>query len=95
MALMNATQIPPSPQSGNLPRLAQSMAYTQPSQTGNFNNTATYRLGRGFPFLRRGVAVSAIPQFKGITLYSHTANTPAPFQNSQVGKNITWPIPPK
>lgn len=83
------------PPSVAAPRLAQSMAYSQPPQSGNFNTTATYRLGRGFPFLRRGVAVSAIPKFKGITLYSHTTNTPTPFQNTQTGKNIIWPEPPK
>lgn len=93
MAMMNATQIPPGAPKG-LPRLAQTMAYVQAPQNGSFDTPTTYRLSRGFPKLRRGVSVSAIPKFKGLTLYSHIANSPASFQNTQAGKNITWPIGP-
>jgi hypothetical protein len=87
--------IPPTPQPKALPRLAHSMAYSMPAEKGVYNTPTTYRLSRGFPLLRRGVAVSAVPKFKALTLYSHTANTPTPFQTAQVGKNIAWPVGPK
>jgi hypothetical protein len=92
-----------------LPRLAQSMAYTMPSTNGAYNNPTTYRLSRGFPMLRRGVRVTPIPKFKGLTIYSHTppagntgnpsnrAAVPTPFQNTKATTNshtYTWPIGP-
>jgi len=41
---------------------------------------AIYRLERGFPYIRAGNSVVAIPQFKAANIFSHVAqNAPAPF----------------
>jgi len=51
-----------------------------------------FRLERGFPYLRNGKPVVTVPQFKGLTVYSHTiANAPAPFQQTATNTAVAWP----
>ncbi len=99
-----------TPEARKLPRMAQTMAYTMPTNNGAYNTPTTYRLSRGFPLMRRGVRVAPIPKFKGLTIYSHTppsgstanpanaAAVPTPFQNTKATTNshtYTWPVGPK
>lgn len=93
--MANPAEFPQATPPGAAARLAQTMAYQTPVTTTPYHSFAAYRLSRGFPKFRRGVLVAAIPKFSALTIYSHTSNTPTPFQNAQVGKNISWPVGPK
>lgn len=75
---------------------ARDMAYGGSNENANGTTlTQGYRLRRGFPYMRAGRNVSAIPQFKTLAIYSHTTNAPGTFQTSTTGVKIQWPVPPK
>ena len=84
---------------------AKDLAYGN-SQMGN-TTPSTYRTERSVPFMRRGVVVTVIPRFKGLTIYPLTPSTvPAVFQqtvtnvnpptatNASAGTRTRWPVGP-
>lgn len=73
------------------PKIAKQFAYQ--GWKANPIISRVYRLERGFPFLRAGRPVVAIPQFKGVTLVSHTTtNVPKTFQSPATNTAIKWPL---
>lgn len=64
--------------------------------------SSTHRLERGVPFFRRGVIVTAMPQFKGLYIFPNSPETvPAVFQQTVIntfkdtaGTRTRWPITP-
>ena len=72
---------------------AKDLAYAGRSGSFASSDPQVFRLRRGnLPTLRNGKAVSAVPQFRGITLYSQTAgNAPAPFATANSNTVINWP----
>lgn len=75
--------------------IAKRLAYggsTPPAET-HFS----YRMERGRPFQRAGKLVSAIPQFKALTIYSPVnSNSPNPsFQTTAKPVAVAYPAKPK
>lgn len=68
-----------------------SMAYGSSTRTADVPHL--YRVERGYPYLRHGKLVQAIPQWKSLTLYSvTTANAPtSAFNTTTTPKSISYP----
>lgn len=107
MANRNGPDIPTPDPVTPVP-LARTMAYGSGQAAPNAHIVSQlHRLRRGFPFQRAGNSVAPIPQFKALTIYSHTPSNratlnpnntrgvPLPFQNTKNPVNDTvysWPI---
>lgn len=59
------------------------------------NDSSTFRLERGSPFRRRGKLVKALPQFKGLAVYSPTSeNSSGGFSTNEQTTKISYPSRP-
>jgi hypothetical protein len=77
MANMNFPDVPPDPKRNPLPRLAQTMAYGSGTLAPNGHIISQlHRLRRGFPYMRGGLPVPPVPQFKGLNLYTQATQLP-------------------
>ena len=78
-------------QQDDKPHPLTSIAYGSSGKT--FDHPHLYRVERGFPYLRNGKLVQAIPQFKSLTLYSITvANAPTnQFNTTTTPAAINYP----
>lgn len=77
---------------------AKEMAYGNIEQGTSSN---VHRVERTVPFMRRGVSIPSMPQFKGLWLYTlaagpTTANVHVPlvFRQTMTATRVRWPITP-
>lgn len=72
---------------------AKDMAYGGSTQDHLKKNT--FRLARGYPYVRAGQPVVAMPQFSGLYLYTPTAkNIPTGFRQTMTETRIKRPVAP-
>lgn len=70
--------------------IAKSLAYNIGTQQNA--DYRTFRLERGVPFKRLGQPVVAVPQFKGVSIFSHTTqNALKSFSTTTPTITIAWP----
>lgn len=72
---------------------AKEMAYGGSKQDPLAKNN--FRLARGYPYVRAGQPVVAMPQFNGLYLYTPTArNIPTGFRQTMTETRVRRPIAP-